>query len=78
VQIFFTRLILGFLEYVNKAVSPTLRAKLHGRGIRAEADAARRLPRRTREDASRDLRPPCRRDSCELTRRLGRRASAGP
>jgi hypothetical protein len=29
---------------------------LRGRGLRAEADAARPLPRRTRKDANRDLR----------------------
>jgi hypothetical protein len=78
VQIFFTRLVLGFLEYVNAAVSPTASVKLHGRGPRAEADAARPLPRRTPEEATRELQRPCRRDSSELTSRLGRRASTGP
>jgi hypothetical protein len=43
-QIFFTRLVLGFLEYVNAAVSPTLQFKPHGRGSGSEADAARRSP----------------------------------
>jgi hypothetical protein len=59
-------------------VGLTLRVKLCGQGLRAEACAARRLPRSMREDANRDLQPTCRRDSRELTSRLGRRASAGP
>ena len=52
----------------------TLRVKLCGQGLRAEADAARRLPRSTPEEANRDLQPSCRHGSCELTRRF----SAGP
>ena len=56
---------------------PTLRTEPRG-GSGAEADAARPLPRRTRKDTNRDLQRPCRRDSCVLTSRLGRRASAGP
>jgi len=59
-------------------VRPTLHAKLCGRGLRADADAARRLPRSTPEEAKRDLQPACRRDSRELTSRPGRRAEAGP
>ena len=59
-------------------INLTLRLKLCGRGPRAEADAVRRLPRSTPEEAKRDLQPPYRRDSSVLTRRLGRRASAGP
>jgi|ERR1051326_1223607 hypothetical protein len=55
-----------------------LEPKLHGQGPRAEADAARPLPRNTREDANRDLQRPCRRDSSMLTRQLGCRASGGP
>ena len=52
----------------------TLRVKLCGRGPRAEADAARRSPPLTLMR----LRTACRRDSSELTRRLGRRSEAGP
>jgi hypothetical protein len=36
----------------------TLRVKLCGRGLRAEADAAWRLPRSTPEEAKRDLQLP--------------------
>jgi len=35
-----------------------LEPKLHGQGPRAEAGAARRLPRSTRKDANRELQPP--------------------
>ena len=52
----------------------TLRVKLCGRGLCAEADAARRSPPLTLMR----LRTACRRDSCELTSRLGRRVEAGP
>jgi hypothetical protein len=52
----------------------TLRVKLCGRGPRAEADAARRSPPLTLMR----VRTACRRDSSELTSRLGRRTSAGP
>ena len=51
-------------------VGLTLRVKLCGRGLRAEADAARRSPPLTLMR----LRTACRRDSSELTRRF----SAGP
>jgi hypothetical protein len=78
-QIFFTRLILGFLEYVYAIVSPTPGIKLRGRGPRAEADAARRLRAgacpvtRNQYCGRRAARQPC-----ELTSRLGRRDEAGP
>jgi hypothetical protein len=52
----------------------TLRLKLCGRGLRAEADAARRSPPLTLMR----VRTACRRDSSELTSRLGRRANTGP
>jgi hypothetical protein len=39
-------------------VGLTLRVKLCGRGPPAEADAARRLPRKTPEEANRDLQLP--------------------
>ena len=55
-------------------VGLTLRVKLCGRGPRAEADAARRSPPLTLMR----LRTACRRDSSELTSRLGRRVEAGP
>ena len=58
----------------KRDVDLTLRAKLHGRGPRAEADAARRLPPlRLMRCGRRAAAQPC-----ELTSRLGRRASAGP
>jgi hypothetical protein len=41
----------------NVRSAQRLEPKLHGQGPRAEADAARRLPRSTREDANRDLQP---------------------
>ena len=58
----------------KRDVDLTLRVKLCGRGLRAEADAARRSPPLTLMR----LRTACRRDSSELTSRLGRRAEAGP
>ena len=58
----------------KRDVDLTLRVKLCGRGLRAEADAARRSP------PLRLMRPraACRRDSSELTSRLGRRVEVGP
>jgi hypothetical protein len=53
-----THLVVELGVEPGSFVRPTLRLKLHGRGPRAEADAARRLPRSTREDANRDLQPP--------------------
>ena len=65
---------------------PNRRFKLCGRGLRAEADAARRLragacpatARVAEGDAQLELRRRAARQPCELTSRLGRRASAGP
>jgi hypothetical protein len=59
---------------MNSLVRLTFRVKLHGRGPRAEADAARRSPHVSRRDCGRRAA----RQPCELTSRLGRRASAGP